>query len=183
MPKKLTYKQLQEKVQKLEEVVQRHRETEAKLEESEWRYRLLAENSSDVIWTMTLEGLFTYISPSSVALSGFTPEEICQISLKDSVTPESYKIIVERLAEELELPPDERSSVILELQQYAKDGSIIDVEVSARLIVIDHGFPIGIQGTTRDISERKQAEAVIAESEKKFQEMHKINCENRLLQV
>jgi PAS domain S-box-containing protein len=46
------------------------RKMQNSLTKSEAQYRLLAENSQDVIWTMNLEGTFTYMSPSVYQLRG-----------------------------------------------------------------------------------------------------------------
>ena len=43
------------------------------------RYRLLLENSSDAVWTMTLDGTFTYVSPSVQRVLGYPPEELTSV--------------------------------------------------------------------------------------------------------
>ena len=62
--------------QKLERTIAEQKELERKLMESEEVHRLLADNASDVIWTMDLSGKFTYVSPSVEKLRGFTVEEV-----------------------------------------------------------------------------------------------------------
>ena len=59
----------------------------AKQLESEERYRLLAENARDVIWTMELDGTITFISPSVEQMRGFTVEEAMHQSLDKILTP------------------------------------------------------------------------------------------------
>ena len=49
---------------------------EEELRASEQRYRLLADNITDVIWTVDLDGKFTYVSPSVERLRGYSPEEV-----------------------------------------------------------------------------------------------------------
>ncbi len=57
------------------------RTAESESVQSKDMYRLLAENVTDVIWTSDLELGFTYVSPSIVRTSGFTPEETLAMSL------------------------------------------------------------------------------------------------------
>lgn len=59
------------------------------IRESERQYRLLADNISDVIWVLDLSlTKFTYVSPSVERLQGFTPEELMQLDLEDTLTPQ-----------------------------------------------------------------------------------------------
>ena len=70
---------------------------EQELRASEQRYRLLADNIADVIWTIDLEGNFTYVSPSVERLRGFTPEEVMEQPITEALTPDSLKIVLESL--------------------------------------------------------------------------------------
>lgn len=155
--------------------VTERKKTEEALHKSEERYRLLAENSSDVIWTMSLDGTFTYISPSVQALSGFTPEEAIQIPLDKYVVPESLERVASELEDQLSRPDHLRSpSQVLELRQYTKDGSIIDIEATTTWILDDAGQPVGLQGSTRDISDRKKAEEALRLSEERFRDLARL---------
>ncbi|HOO37975.1 MAG TPA: PAS domain S-box protein [Deltaproteobacteria bacterium] len=159
-------------VQGIARDITKRKETEEALRRSEARYRVLAENSSDVIWTMTLEGVFTYVSPSVQALTGFTPDEVLQISLEKYVVPESLSLILRELEMQLSMPAEKRSSSqVLELRQYTKDGSIIDIETTTTWILDDSGEPVGLQGSTRDISDRKKAEDALRQSEERFRDL------------
>jgi len=139
------------------------------LRKSEQLYRLIADNSTDVIWTIALDGKVTYVTPSITAQTGFTPEEMMNFRLDDYLVPESAENIYKTIAEELQKPTELRSKTrTMELKQYSKDGSILDVEVTIAWICNDKGEPIGIEGTTRNIGERKKVEASLKESEEKF---------------
>jgi PAS domain S-box-containing protein len=140
-----------------------------RLRESEARYRLLAENSLDVIWTMDLTGRYTYISPSIFYLTGWTPEEAYRMSLEDYILPEYVSFFMDLLAHELSLTPDKRSrSKYMVFKQYRKDGSIIDVETNLAWTFDKDGNTVGIQGSSRDISSRKGMEEALRDSENKY---------------
>jgi len=68
------------------------RQAEEQLRISEERHRLLAENANDVIWTMSLDGRMTYISPAVERMRGFTPEEAMNQPLDEILTPDSTAI-------------------------------------------------------------------------------------------
>jgi PAS domain S-box-containing protein len=69
------------------------------LERSEQRHLLWAEQSYDVIWTMNLDGGFTYISPSMKRLVGYSPEEFIQLPMEQRFTSESLTVVEHSLAE------------------------------------------------------------------------------------
>ncbi|NMG50131.1 diguanylate cyclase [Azoarcus communis] len=131
------------------------------LSRSEERHRLLADHASDVIWTMDLQGRFTYVSPSVEKLRGYTVDEVMRQSLDEVLTPESAPIAVDGLSRAIAavqagLPvPDFRA----ELEQPCKDGSTVWTEVTVTGIRNESGVFVGLLGVTRNISERKQAEA------------------------
>jgi|GEM_PF-6140175 len=136
---------------------------------SEEKYRLVAENSLDVIWIIDLSGKYTFVSPSTLSFSGFTPEESLALSIEDILVPESLEKAKRLLAEELGKPASERvPSLKLELRQHHKDGRIIDFEATMKWLYDDIGNLIGIQGTSRDITERKKTERALRESEKRL---------------
>ncbi len=148
-------------------------EAEQKLRESEAKYRLMADNVSDLIWAMDLELNHTYISPSIEKMSGFTAEEILQMKPADFMTPESLEkvghLFLREFAKVKEDPESASEPTTFELVYYKKDGNLLPVEVSARFLVDEKGNPTGILGITRDISERKRAEEKVLESERELQ--------------
>ncbi len=149
------------------------RETERALRESELRYRLLAENSSDVIWTMDLGLNFTYVSPSNQIIFGYDPDEMLHKSLQDLLTPESYREAIDYFQREITayssgIDKDPFRKRTLELQQVSKDGRRIDIEVNISLINDGTGKAIGILGITRDVTARKRAENALKESEERL---------------
>ncbi len=149
---------------------------EMALRESERNFRMLADNITDVIWSMDMDLQYTYISPSVEKLRGYTPEQAIQMPLEKTFTPESYQKVIhlfsEELAREGEPGVDPGRSIFIELDTMRKDGSIVPIEVNATFIRSDTGAPTGIIGTTRDITKRKQAETALKESEERFKALH-----------
>lgn len=141
--------------------VTRLRETESELRLSEQRYRLLAENAWDVIWTASLDGTINYISPAVERVRGFTPGEAMHQTLEQTHPPESAARVVDfyrRLFAAIE-SGDEPPAFRGEHEYYRKDGSIMEGELQVIPHVDTDGSVVEILGVTRDISERKAFEA------------------------
>jgi PAS domain S-box-containing protein len=146
------------------EMTERKRAEEA-LRESEEKYRLIAENTADLISILDMNLRFTYVSPASMRLRGFTVEEAMEQALEQVLTPESMRLGLTVFEEEMQLEAsgtaDPDRMRILELEEYKKDGSIIWVEVSLSFLRDKDGKPVEILMVSRDITERKRAESEI----------------------
>ena len=134
------------------------------LRESEEQYRLLAENTLDVIWTMNLDLEFTYINPSVFEMTGFTPEEWIGTKLPDHCDQANFELMAQIIANEMAKGTDS-SGVIFETQMLDKAGNAFPVEIHGKVIFDETGRPNGLQGITRNISERQQAERNLRRSE------------------
>jgi PAS domain S-box-containing protein len=136
--------------------------TEEALVESEKRYRLLAENATDVIWTTDMNLNRTYISPSIKQARGYTVKEVMSQGLSEIYTPESYAVMERILTEELAIENREQKDLnrtrTVELEYKCKDGSTIWSEVKMSFIRDSSGQAISILGAGRDITERKRME-------------------------
>jgi PAS domain S-box-containing protein len=133
------------------------------LRNSEARYRLIAENTSDVIWSMDpRNGRFNYVSPSVYKMRGYSAEEVLSRPVDESLTPDSRVLTHEIIAGKLaEIAFGDHSQLFsqAELEQPCKDGSTIWVEVSATFVLDADGLLAEIVGVSRDISARRQADA------------------------
>jgi PAS domain S-box-containing protein len=145
--------------------------TEQKLSASERRYRLLAENLNDVIWTMDLEGRLTYFSPSVQRLLGYQWKDNRDFRMECVLTPQSLAIarsvLNELLAAAREGKPIETK--VLELEQIRKDGSTVWTEISVNGMYDELGHIIGVQGVTRDIDHRRRLETALRDNQQKLQ--------------
>lgn len=141
----------------------RQREADERVRRSEARLRLISENMADVIWTLDVATMrFTYVSPSVFKLRGYTPDEVVKQSLAEVLTPESLHRVAEGLPALLErfAAGDATARTgIAELDQFHRDGSIVPTEVTTTLLPDATGRAVEILGVTRDISERKRADA------------------------
>jgi PAS domain S-box-containing protein len=134
------------------------------LQESERRYRLLAENVSDVIWTYDLRTMrLSWVSPSVLGLRGLTVEEAMAEPLEASMTAESLARVREALAGAIAgSQPDRNVGVI---DQPHKDGSLRHVEITTTVVRDAGGTPVEVVGVSRDATERVGSERRLAGSE------------------
>ncbi len=139
--------------------VSARRRAEEALRDSEQRYRLLAENSGDVISRHDLAGNFLYVSPACRTLFGRTPDELLGRSAFEYVHPDD----VERVRQAYERLLGEGAAVTVASRVLRADGGYRWVESVARLL----GGPGGeLLAATRDIEERVRLEEKLRQSEK-----------------
>ncbi len=149
------------------------KQTEEALKKSEEHYRIVAENARDVIWVFDLNLGYTFVTPSVQQLRGYTVEEALKQSIDQVLTPESYQKAKEIFDREFALEFSGQRhgpewSITSELEMIRKDGSTVWTEVTMNIVYNENGEPIGIMGITRDITERKHAEEVLRESERRY---------------
>jgi PAS domain S-box-containing protein len=145
------------------DITERKRAEEV-LRQNEAQYRLLAENMVDVVWAINPAGRFTYVSPSVQKLRGYTPQEVLAQSPAEALTPASQQTMQAALA--AAMPHIEQGAAHFaldpksyELEQPCKDGSTVWTEAMIRVLFDDQGNFSGFLGVSRDITERKRAEA------------------------
>ena len=143
MTKKLTYEELENKIQELEQKIRLHEE--------------LLEKSIDTIWRVDLRLRFTYVSPSIYDSMGYTPEEWTGTKLSSHTTYREF-IKMARIAFSIMKGYNKNDVEVFETFLFHKDGTPIDVEVAGKVIFNQNGLPSHILGSTRVITERKKAE-------------------------
>ena len=145
------------------------RRTQDALRVSEERYRLISENTADVIWLLDVDsGRYTYVSPSVRHLSGYSLEEIIGSELAFTLTPESYQSAARRIAEVVAALKSGESvpTLVQQVDYVRKGGAVVRAEVSTTLLPSRQGHGAEILGVTRDITERVQAEERFMQAQK-----------------
>ena len=143
------------------------RKAELALQASQAQYQLLAENVSDVIFTLDLNNQFTFVSPSVLNLTGYTVDEIEYIHLRDLLTPESFEAVQRFFAQEMSpqklaaMNPATPPMHSIELELRCKNGQTRGIEVRINPFFNENGQVAGMVGSARDISERQQARRVL----------------------
>lgn len=144
------------------------KKSENDLKESEERYRLLAENTTDVVWIIDARTFkHIYVSPSIERRSGYTREEYLKLLPQNILTPESTakarQFFIESLQQAASGLPVECPS--FEVEGIRKNGTKVWAELVYNLVYDSEGKVIAIQGSDRDITDRKQAEEKLRERE------------------
>ena len=126
------------------------------LKDSERRFRSLVEATSDWIWEVDENGIYTYSSPKIKDLLGFEPEEIIGKKTPfDLMSPDDAIRIINKFNE---ITKSRKPFAGLENKNIHKDGHIVRLETSGVPIFDSNGTYKGYRGIDRDISKRKHAE-------------------------
>ncbi len=161
------------RIMSLRDITARKRAIEAILE-SEEKFKFLAENMADIVWTLDMDFNATYVSPSIKKVLGFTPEERKRQKMEEMVTPESMQHISEMFMEALRQDKlqdsDSDRAITIEVEYYHKNGSIVWMENSVKAIRDRAGSIVGMYGSSHDITDRKKAEKALLLERNKLQD-------------
>lgn len=156
------------------------KEKNRKLEDRERRYRLLADNVNDLIWSTDLDLKFTFLSPSITNLYGYSVEERMDVTVNQLNTPESMEkltaVYLEEMAAEKAGNRDPGHQLTLELEQVKKDGTVFAAESKISFVRDDDRRVIGFVGVTRDITERRQEQLEKEKIQEQLAQMQKMEA-------
>ena len=137
--------------------LEERKRAEEALRESKERFRALTESTSDWVWEVDVDGVYTYASPKVKDLLGYEPEEVIGKTPFDLMPPEEAK----RVAEEFRaIVESQRSFARLENTNLHQDGRLVVLESSGVPFFDGDGRLCGYRGIDREITERKKLEEI-----------------------
>ena len=138
------------------------------LEREVLRLRSLIETTSDWVWEVDREGVYTYASPEIERLLGYAPDEVLGKSAFDFMLPDERTRVKSLFFQALAscLPITQVMNVNVH-----KDGRRVVLETSGVPIFDASGVLIGYRGIDRDVTARVRGELALKNSEQRFQEL------------
>ncbi|MDX9758790.1 MAG: ATP-binding protein [Bacteroidota bacterium] len=150
----------------------------ARLAASEEKYRRIAENMSDVIWTVDRDGRVTFVSPSVETVLGKPVARCLRETIDEQFPPDSARRVRAAIADEIardhDPSVDRKRSRYAELEIYRADGTTTWVSLSASILRGRDGEAIGFQGVMRDISALRNAAAQLLAAKEKAEESDRL---------
>lgn len=140
-------------------------QADAKLAESQQRYRDLVETSQDLIWAVDASGRISFMNGACREIYGREPEEMVGRMWLDFVPPEQHE---KDLAVFIEAAKTGKDTLEYLSEVRRKDGSVVFLKANARILRDDSGRGFGSTGISRDMTESLRAEAALLSSEERL---------------
>jgi PAS domain S-box-containing protein len=130
---------------------------EAALRESEKKYRSVVENVREVIFQTDIEGLWTFLNPAWTEITGFTIAESINTNFLNYIHPDDRQVNLELFQLSIE---GNKESYRQEIRYLTKKGGFVWIEIHAQFNLAEDGSVTGTSGTLKDVTKRRQAEAL-----------------------
>jgi PAS domain S-box-containing protein len=132
-----------------------------KLQESEKKHRTLVETIRDIVYTIDLEGRFTYVSPMVAAITGHADKELLGREFTEIVNPPYKDKVMQRFSDGLK----SGDIATYEIEILTKEKEVVPIELNVAPLTDNKGQMIGRIGVARDITRRQQEETKRQEME------------------
>lgn len=161
-------KRLSEQNHQLQEENIRRKRVQDALRESRERYRLLAENSTDIIARLSPEGVYQYVSPACRTLLGYKIEEMIGRTVHEFCHPEDLELL--NAYDSGSQKQDTRSIITYRVRR--QDNSYIWLETTNKVVVGPKaGTAKEIIAVARDVTGRKEAEEALHRANQELQRL------------
>ena len=138
------------------------KQAEERLRKSEEEFKAILENMQDIYTRTDIKGNAIMANPYTAELVGLaSADELIGKNMAEFLSPEDIEQLMSKLLETGSVKQFETGLI-------CPDRQIIPIEFNARIVFDDKGEPIGLEGVARDITERKQAEEDLRESETRY---------------
>lgn len=137
------------------------KQAEAALRESELKFRRIVENANDIIYMLTPAGTFSYVSPNWTEMLGHDPADVIGSHFAPGIHPDDRQKCLEQFQQLVE---HNRPITGLEYRVHHQDGSWRWHISNASTVRDTDGRMLYCVGITRDVTERKQAEAELQQA-------------------
>nr|AGF93289.1 multi-sensor hybrid histidine kinase [uncultured organism] len=153
------------------------KQAEKALQESEAKYRILADRANDMIWIAYFRETaappvfeIDYVSPAVRRMTGYSPMGLKNKALSEILTPASYQHAMDTLAEALtsEQAGKRFPAQTVVLEHYCKNGTTIWLECNVSFLRDEEKNPIGIMGVSRDITEQLRIREELRKSKERY---------------
>jgi PAS domain S-box-containing protein len=164
------YKKLARRERGVRVLLKKKRADTERFAESERRYRLLAENSNDMVVLLGLDSVRQYVSPACVGLLGYTPEELVGGTPLEIIHVDDHARVLEVRRKLLTADEDP----VCTYRQQHRDGHYVWVEATHSLIRDADGKPSAYVLSVRDVTRRQALEQRASEIAAQLQESHRL---------
>lgn len=160
--------ELRQRIAELEKSEEQHKLLEQVLNEREQKIRNIIEHSNEIFYAHDTHHKLTYISPQSIQILGYSPDEM-MTEWTNLITENPTNEIGIEITNKALKTGEKQKPYLLEL--YGKDGSKVLLEIEESPLKDKDGNVIGIVGAARDITDRKRAEKALIDSEEQYRRM------------
>jgi len=145
--------------------ITKRREMEETLRQSEERYRTILDEMDDGYFEVDLAGNFTFVNDADCRLVGYSREELIGTNFRSQMTKEAFDILYNTFRRIYSTGKHERG---ISYQAIRKDGTTGLAEIAGFPLQNQKGEIVGFRGIAQDITERRQMEERIRQSEERY---------------
>lgn len=159
------------------ETLREQERMQSALAEREAQFRLLAENSSDMISRHDMQGNFLYVSPACSTVIGYGPSELIGKPITPLIHPDDAPAILGLIS----APEEKLSTSVFHYRIQHKNETYVWLETATKIIYDGQNQPIEMQASSRDITERKQSQVALQKAHEDLQDAYDKTIEGWVL--